>query len=187
VTDKTRIFWRRVESFLRSYNKRWTPPEYLSFFRNRDGWFFLTRTVLFVCLVFLAAYYPHWPILLFAFALAAYLVLDALVINTAIAFVLGSPTNVLRSILRTFITYVDIALAFALGWLWLDPGCPSDVKARVLKAFYQSLRTISTSGPELEHSSWSTQILVIAELSIGLYFVVVILAICVSWADATTC
>jgi hypothetical protein len=51
--ENTRVFWIRIENFLRRYNNEWTPPEYIEFFKHREGWFVLTRSGVLVGLNFM--------------------------------------------------------------------------------------------------------------------------------------
>jgi len=131
-------------------------------FESREGWFVLMRTVVLIGLVFLALRCPE-----VAAFVAAYFILDALTVNTTYVFVTGSPINALRSALLTIVTYLDLALGFAAGWVWLGQH-QGDAWERVITAVYQSVRTLATVGPENDLSKVG-ELLVITELLVGIY------------------
>jgi hypothetical protein len=120
---------------------------------------------------------------LVASVVALYLLLDALLVNTSYVFVSGSPVSPVPSALLTMGTYLDLALCFAVPWVWLirdDRRCA--LWERATTATYESLRTLATVGPESPPQWWVGKLLVVAELLIGIYFVAVVIATYASWA-----
>jgi hypothetical protein len=77
--------------------------------------------------------------------------------------------------------YVNLAQGFSIGWLRLETGSRCD---RIVDAIHQSLRTITTAGPD--ELIPPAKGLVIVELLVGLYFAIIVLAIYASWARRPT-
>jgi hypothetical protein len=149
-------------------------------FKRRVGLFVFLRLVLFIGLLFLALHCPA-----ISGAIAAYFIVDALAVNTSYVFVTGSPINALRSVVFTMVTYFSLALAFGVGWVCLGQikeNYPCEgVMGLVVVAVYESVRILATVGPERAPTSLAGRVLLVGELLVGLYFVVIILALYASW------
>jgi hypothetical protein len=123
-----------------------------------------------------------WPRAAFLFFVVTCLIgLDILVVNTSIVFVTGRAVNPLRSALFTIIGYFNLGLAFVPLWIALCSPTNSSAWDRLTTATYESVRTLSTAGPTIELGPWG-RVLAIAELVIGVYFLVMVFAIYASWA-----
>ena len=180
--ERARAKWRCIGRGLTLYENRVSPAGFFSWFHSREGrWVFLAFAILVACNVVAAISAKAAP---YAVAFATLVGLDILLVNTAIAFVTGRPALVvhpLRSAIFTVFGYFNLALAFATWWIAL--GCADDgAPDRMLTAAYQSLRTQATLGPDGSVESWWGKGLVMAQVIIGVYFVVMILAIYASWA-----
>jgi hypothetical protein len=174
--------WEHREQWLRRYSESRTPSELL-FFKNREGWFVLARTGFLAVIVSGAASLNHVLAHTLAGILALYLIVDALLVNTAYVFITGSPVSPLRSAVLTIGTYFNLAQGFAVAWLWQDNQVSSSWPQRALMATYESLRTMATIGPEKGPRRWDGKLLVIIELLVGIYFVAIVIAIYASWAQ----
>jgi hypothetical protein len=175
---RAHLHWYRWSERLRCYTTQCTLSA-LPCFESREGWFVMFRAGVFIGLLVVALLYC--PAM--AGVIAFYFIADALLVNTSIVFVSGSPLSPLRSVVLTIFTYLSLALGFAVGWVWLV----GDDKTRTLwdratNAAYESLRTIATVGPE-KSPVWPVgKLLVMAELLVGIYFVAIVIAIYASWA-----
>jgi hypothetical protein len=124
-----------------------------------------------------------WIIRLAAAAVVAWLVADALVVNTVFVFVTGQPINPLRSAVFAVGIYLNLALSFSVFYLSL--GCWEHLpwSKRATTAIYQSIRTITTAGPDGSVQGWAKSIAA-AELLVGIYFLAIIIAGYAAWASA---
>jgi hypothetical protein len=114
---------------------------------------------------------------------ALYPLFDTVVVNTAIVYSTGRGIHPLRSAVLMN-AYLNVALCFGPWWLYLNWKAGSPV-ARVMTAVYQSLLTLATVGPDVGSDAPITapgKLLVTVELLVGVYFLIVIPAIYVSWA-----
>jgi hypothetical protein len=102
------------------------------------------------------------------------LAIDILLFNTGVVFVSARPMNLLRSNIFTVFGYFSLALAFSPFWLWLHCSGESAI-ARILDAIYQSVRTLTTAGPEGPLSG-EAKALASFESLIGIYFLSIIIA-----------
>jgi hypothetical protein len=122
----------------------------------------------------------RWVVL--AIGVAFLLTVDMLLFNTAVVFVSALPLSLLRSNLFTVISYISLALAFSSAWLAVP--CFPSTKAtglisalqRSLDAFYQSTRTLTTAGTDIQNLCRSGKLLASAEGLIGIYFLSIIIA-----------
>jgi hypothetical protein len=83
------------------------------------------------------------------------------------------------------IAYVSLALSFVPFWLWLhDFPSPAlgvwGAGERTLDALWQSIRTMTTAGPEGTLCR-GAKVLATVESVIGIYFLSIIVAGYVSW------
>jgi hypothetical protein len=178
--------WRRREEWLRSYSANRSARVLCGlcrFFDYREGWFVVVRTVLLFGILLGELCTDCLAVHILAGIIALYLLLDALAVNTSYVFLTGSPISPVRSVLLTMGTYLDLALCFAVPWVWIvrdNKSCP--VLERAITATYESLRTLATLGPENPPDWWAGRLLVVSEILVGIYFVAVVVAIYVSWA-----
>jgi len=117
-----------------------------------------------------------------AIGVAVLLAIDILLFNTAVVFVSALPLSLLRSNLFTMFSYGSLALAFSPLWL-LVPCFPSVTASgwatagrRSLDAFYQSVRTLTTSGTDIPSICRWGKLLASVEGLIGIYFLSIIIA-----------
>jgi hypothetical protein len=164
--------WGWIEGRFRWYVFVGNPSERFRYFRQREGrWVLLRFILLGVCTVVAAAFdrFIYIPIVV-----SSVLAIDILLFNTAVVFVTARPLNLLRSNVFTAFGYVSLALAFSPFWLWLH--CSSGtVITRTLDAIYQSIRTLTTAGPE-GPLSVGAKVLASIESLIGIYFLSIIIA-----------
>lgn len=177
--ERSRAWWHQRGQWLRTYSDNYSVA--CLFPSGCEGWFVLTRTGVLILLIGLSLRCPDVVVSIAVAGAAAYFILDALVVNTAYVFESRPPISPLRSALLTIVAYLDLALGFSVGWLWLGPADGSQWN-RGITAVYQSLRTLATVGPEGNQASIWGKLLAIAELFVGLYFVVIVVAIYVTWA-----
>jgi hypothetical protein len=105
---------------------------------------------------------------------------DLLVVNTSIILRRDPrPINVLRSLVLTFVGFVSLPLMFSPYWLWLV-DFPESTWCRSVGATWQSIRTLTTAGPEGPLTS-AAQVLAGVETFVGIYFLVIVIATYVSW------
>jgi hypothetical protein len=117
-------------------------------------------------------------------ALAIPLAADILIFNTAVVFVTGRPADPLRSIVLTMIAYVSLALAFAPAWIIFrfDRGAGARPWDQLSTGVYQSVRILTTSGPEGLVSA-GEKFLASLEALVGIYFLSIILAAYLFWLN----
>jgi hypothetical protein len=173
---KARRIWQRIENWIQAYAYRGNPSAWL---RNREGWWVLARLLLLGFAVCGAAR----GCLLLALPLALYLGADVLLVNTALIFRRDPrPLSLARSVLFTMVGYVSLALAFAPFWLWLHEGFQgAPWQQRSLDAAWQSIRTLTTAGPDVTPLCREAKVLAAVESFVGIYFLSIIIAGYVSW------
>ena len=174
---KAQARWENIENFLERYKNQYTPASSYCF-RWREGGYVLLVTACLLGATFLATL--STPVAVIAALCAVYILLDTLLVNTAIVFRTGRGINPLRSALLTMIAYLNVALSFAPFWILL--GSESTSTDQVMTAIYQSLRTLAMVGPDGSLPPFG-KLLATVELLIGIYFLIIILSIYVSWAS----
>ena len=142
---RMRSWWDWVERCLSAYVFVWNPSEFFRCFREREGLWVLLRFILLGVFTAMAAVFDH--LIYMAVWAASLLAIDILLFNTGVVFVSARPLNLLRSNVFTAFGYVSLALAFSPFWLWFHCSRGSAI-ARILDAIYQSVRTLTTAGPE---------------------------------------
>ena len=178
--ERERRMWRQWDGFelwLQRYVNRWNPAAFLPFFKNREGWWVLIRFILLWVLTYAAA--------LGCFAIAIpfslYLGADVFLFNTAVVFVTERPFKLIRSNLYTMVGYASLALAFSPFWLLLHCFTSTEQNVykaaldRTIDAVYQSVRTLTTAGPEGTLSG-GAKLLASFESLLGIYFLSIIIA-----------
>jgi hypothetical protein len=183
---RTGAWWRLIARRIRHYEERWTLPAWLGL-DSREGWFVLLRTFFLLLLLASIASCPAWLFLncLLPFVVAivvAFILVDAIVANTSVVFLTQNPVNPLRSAVLTTATYFNLSQGFAVGWLPLGSADGSSWE-RIVSAMHQSIRTVTTAGPDGAITTAAARHLVIIEMAIGIYFVTIVLAVYASWAQ----
>jgi len=184
---KSWAWWQAVADFIGCYQQHWALHAWLGL-DNREGWFVLFRTVFLLLLLATVAACPaslflDWPAPFIVAIVAAIILVDAIMVNTSIVFVTRRPMSTLRSAVLTVAMYFNLAQGFAVGWLQLRVEDDWGVE-RVVDAMYQSLRSLATVGPDTDGPiSTAAKLLVLSELGVGIYIVVIVLAIYASWAQ----
>lgn len=149
-------------------------------FDGREGWFVLSRGVL-----LLAALRPayHWagPWRALPVVFAVWMLVDILLYNTSSVFVTGRERDLLRSIVIAMLSYLQIALVFAIfnGPLQAEFVRPLSP----FQGFYFSMITVTTIGYGDLHpcpTAWRAQLLACLEAVIGIYYLVVLVAVIVT-------
>jgi hypothetical protein len=138
----------------------------------------LVRWLLLGLAVYTAAH--EWYLI--TIVVATFLGGDLLAANTSIILRRDPrPLNTLRSHVFTFVGFVSLPLVFSPYWLWLLPcefrGHPM---SRSVDATWQSLRTMTTTGPDVPLTS-AAKVLAGIETFVGIYFLVIVIATYVSW------
>ncbi len=187
--------WLSIEKWILSYERYYTALRWFSNWRGlsrgRHGVFLLGQLGVLLLALTLARVPIFWGLegvsafllrLLAAFV-ATYTIFDALVERTSVAFVSRFPTHPVRTMLISVLIFVNVALAF--GVLYALNGSQFKPELNSVRALYFSFVTISTLGygdirPHAE--AWAAQLMVVTELTVGLYMVAVILAVFVGWA-----
>jgi hypothetical protein len=142
------------------------------YFNRGEGWWILLRFGLLGFCTYAAA--RGWCPGIAAGA-SFLLGVDILLFNTAVVFVTGRPLNGLRSNVFTMASYVSLALVFSPFWLLFHDFTNATACTRTLDAIYQSVRTLTTAGPEDALSSGG-KILASVESLVGIYFLSIIIA-----------
>ena len=137
--------------------------------------------VLTVLSLLLATPVPWLP-----FVFAALVVVDLLLYSTRAAFITQYPQAPLRSALYGLIGFAIIAGNFAVLYLSgvrndFEPGC-----LEIISALYFSFVTLATLGyGDIRPAAGATgaQLLVILEITVGLFYVAGVLVTLVAWAN----
>lgn len=177
--------WERIATFFRRYEQEWSLTA-RKFFVYREGWYLLVRVVILGTLFMMITTDVNIKNILILI-LAAYFLLDLLIVNTSIAFVTMAPISSLRSFLLTFFAFTHIIVAFGIFYKFYGDQfnaimCDSQI-------LYFSTITITTLGygdfvPS--RSGTMVQILVIKEVLTGLFFVAGVLARVINREKKTT-
>jgi len=117
--------------------------------------------------------------------IALVIIVDLVFINTSVVFVTQKPSNPLRTIVFAMLAFVELAVAFAVLYLSL-PEKQMNRELGRLDAVYFSFVTIATLGyGDIQpcEGAWRTELSVVGEILMGLYFLAVILTSMVSWAN----
>ena len=115
---------------------------------------------------------------------AAVLAIDMLLFNTAVVFETGGLGDPLRSIVFTMIAYASLAVAFAPAWIVFRFGSGAGARTwdQLATGIYQSVRTLTTSGPETAFSA-GEKLFASFEMLVGIYFLSIVLAGYLSWLN----
>jgi|GEM_PF-5813752 len=141
-------------------------------------------------LLLLAVYVPKTTIIglilsVIVTLLVLYIIIDIIFVNTSIAFTSRSPASPLRTTVLALLSFFSIPLAFSAVFA-LIPSHFSPPLDNFVRAIYFSFITITTIGygdikpyPE----AWLPQILIVVEVILGVYFLVILIAIMSNWAN----
>jgi len=113
--------------------------------------------------------------------------IDLFVTNISITFTSRFPANPIRSVLFSFVAYVQVVLCFAFWYLVLGQvdGQFNEPVTPVAAVFY-SFGTIATVGyGDLKPLTAGAKFLVAFELVAGLFFVAIIIAQVAGWSTAS--
>jgi hypothetical protein len=126
----------------------------------------------------------HLIVSCLAWAVCIFLIADILLSHTSIAFISRFPAHPIRSVVFALVSLFTVAVSFAA--LYLTRSTDFSVPLTLVRAIYFSVVTMTTLGfgdiyPLCDATL--VQLLVIAELLVGIYFVVVLLAVVASWAN----
>jgi hypothetical protein len=169
-------WWLRVHRFLFC----WVHCGPSSYFTPYEEGYVVLRLVVLVALAWLAA----WGCYRAAIIGSALLAIDILLFNTAVVFETGGLGDPLRSIVLTMIAYASLSVAFAPGWIAFrfDSGAGARTWDQLSTGIYQSVRALTTTGPEGALYPWE-RLFASFETLVGIYFLAIILAGYVSWLN----
>jgi hypothetical protein len=120
-------------------------------------------------------------------ALVSWRFIDIFVTNVSITFTSRFPANPVRSVLFSFVAYVQVALCFAFWYLVLGrmQGQFGETVTPIAAVFY-SFATIATVGyGDLKPLRAGAKLLVASELVLGLFFVAIVIAQVAGWATTS--
>jgi len=110
-------------------------------------------------------------------------IIDILICRTSVAFISRFPTHPLRTVLSTLLTFTYQVIGYAVFILASENHFTRKIEG-ILDSIYFSFVTITTLGyGEIKPTSPWGKLLIIFELIIGLYFLVIILSVIVSWIN----
>ncbi|MGO8731404.1 MAG: ion channel [Terriglobia bacterium] len=206
LADKSAKWWLRREEWLLKWQKYWSPFPILrcvhnrltKLFRRREpkeplpaGHFLLVSFVLIVIALILEGRFPQswtgWAARSTFGLLLFWRLIDIFFSNTSITFTSRVPASPLRSVVFSFVAFVQIVLCFGYFYSFFAElgviGPKESHTFSVMEAVYYSFGTIATVGyGSLEPKHCVGQLLVASELVLGLYFIVIILAQVSAWA-----
>ena len=143
-----------------------------SCFEDWEGTYVALRLGILLLLSWLAAGGCYGIAIVFTSMIA----LDILVFNTAAVFVTGGFGSTFRSMTLTMIAYVSLALALAPVWIWLRFQDDTSTWRRFGSGIYQSVRTLTTAGPDADHLGSGEKLFASFEMFAGIYFLSIIIA-----------
>lgn len=194
VKDEAGKFWLRSEVLLRTWElgcspRRWF-GEWRGLFTGRTGLYVGLRLLfLLIALVinFYSAQCENFKTLLriMTWAFALLVIIDILLSTTSVAFISRFPGHPLQAAVLTLISFVSIAVAFAI--FYVSSLDSFNVVLTPVSAIYFSLVTLATVGYGDIHVCSNErlyQLLIVLEIVVGLYFLVILLAIISSWSGA---
>ncbi len=170
--------WHRAEQYLRRYVEARSAARLL----HLEAGPFLTVSLVVLLLIAGLAYISTGRLLhVFCGLLAAYSIMDGLLVNTAIAYITRSPRNPLRSTLLTLFGFLNLALGMSVFHVIFraDFLPPLDF----FRAIYLSLVTITTLGAgDIQPGDNLGRVLLAVEVLLGVYFLAGVLAVIIGWA-----
>jgi hypothetical protein len=188
-------FWLRKRLWIYKYETRWCLRRWFKCWGGRlqdkaGLLIFIQFQILLLALLFEYRFSKPNPscILLLAvpIVVSIYLIFDILLVNSSVAFVSRFPADPLRSALFANFCFVNLVFAFSIFYLALG-DCFNPVIDNPIEALYFSFVTMTTLGygdfHPTQENGWPVQLVVIFQLSIGLYFLAVLINIFVSWTN----
>ena len=181
TTGDTIKFWQNIEKYLNQWKDelspvRWKP--WRTLFTGREGVYVFIRFLVLLALAWLLPLF-QWYLEVVALLVTSIFIFDMVVYITGTTFVSRAPKSRLRSAILSSFSFVQLPIAFAVFYRSLPTSsfCPS--LSTTVQAFYFSFVTITTLGygdikPKSDASV--AQILVIAEIIIGFYFITILIA-----------
>jgi hypothetical protein len=178
---RIRNFWNTAEDRLSGYTAERSLVRRLRR-KNREGRYMLESFVVLVVFTWVATTWtggsPTWTRVLSAGLPVGYL-LDSAIVNTSIVFVTRDPIHPLRSVLLTFVAFVNVGVAFAA--IYALEQCLKHAQS-FHEFVYFSFITLATIGfgdivPSGQLSRWT----VVAEVLTGLYFLAAVFSTVTAW------
>jgi len=116
--------------------------------------------------------------------LAAYSVIDGLLVNTSVAYITRLPRNPLRSTLLTLFGFLNLALGMSVFHVIFRASFQPPLD--FFRAIYLSLVTITTLGAgDIQPRDDLGRLLVTVEVLLGVYFLAVVVAVIIGWAPGS--
>ncbi len=181
-------FWHKIESLLKSYERWYSTPRWFGSWggltRGREGYVVFFRFIFLIGLYVTAFYLP--PTLWLKISLtivSCYLIAEAFLLPTSIAFT-GIPAwRPLRALVFVFTNYISIAVAFGVLYATLCRAS-LNISPELIDIIYFSFCTLTTLGIGDIYPARQTvlvKLLAISEILIGLYFWAVLVGTIISW------
>jgi len=176
-----RKFWQHIEDGLTLWKDKLSPMRWKPWRTLFDGRAGVYVSLRFFILLALAWVQPisQWYLRAVSLLVTSVFLLDIVIVHTAIVFKSIEPKNRLRSALLSFFSFVQLPIAFAIFYQSLYTNSFEPSLSNIVQALYFSSVTITTLGygdikPKSDASV--AQILVIAEVIIGFYFIAILIA-----------
>ena len=200
VRGRTGLVWLRVEHFVLSFERRYSPRRWFGnwggFFVNRAGLYVLIQIAVSLAMLLLVASRltirgSGMPMTILASSLSLLIMADCIIGNTSVAFVSRYPVNYLRTTLFALGSYLAILVGFATLYAGLTGsfhiGTVAEGTLTSIQALYFSFVTATTLGygdiaPAVD--SAIPQVIVVLQLVVSLYYLVTVIAVVASWANA---
>ena len=186
-------FWLKIESFLKNYERWFSTPRWFGDWggltRGREGYVVFLRFIFLIGLYLTAFYLPPtlWQKIPLTIV-SGYLIAEAFLLPTSIAFT-GLPAwRPLRALVFVFMNYISIAIAYGVLYATLCRASLNLVP-ELIDIIYFSFCTLTTLGIGDIYPARQTvlvKLLAISEILIGLYFWAVLVGTIISWAVRDT-
>jgi hypothetical protein len=181
--ERIRRSWNNVERVLVCYAAKIGIVRRLGLL-NREGWYMVGSFGLLVAIAGVTSTWAgSWPLrirLLSASLLVAYLI-DSVLVNTSIVFVTRYPIHPLRSVLLTFLAFVNVGVAFAALYALEQRFAAGRAFDEIV---YFSFITLTTVGfGDITPSDPLGRGTVVAEVLTGLYFLAAVFSTVTAWTQ----
>jgi hypothetical protein len=182
-------FWLRVERRIRSWQLEYSPANWFGqWFADRVGIYIGFRFAVAVAVVFAMSSTSSWCSRTLLVLLVCFVLCDVLVTHTAIAFVSRLPASATRSVAFTLCGAATVATSFAALYVLWSPSFDGVGEGLgPIQAIYFSVVTLATVGLgdiKPKPGAVGPQLVVVAEVFVGLFFLAVLVAVVASWANA---
>jgi hypothetical protein len=181
TTGDPNKLWQHIEKYLNQWKDKLSPVRWKpwrTFFTGREGIYVSLRFFFLLALARLSSI-SQWYLKAVVLLMTSIFILDIVIYMTGTTFVSRAPKNRLRSAILATFSFVQLPITFAVFYRSLPTNsfCPS--LSTTVQALYFSFVTITTLGygdikPKSDASV--AQILVIAEVIIGFYFIAILIA-----------